>query len=105
MKTEVVSGIDIGGTNTRIGLVDKNGVILFSENTSTHAYDTPEKFVKDAAENRGLCDRRFPTLKRCICDRLSSRGAMMAGFAGGTLGLQHGVCITRGRRSDQTVKI
>ncbi|MCX6312818.1 MAG: ROK family protein [Bacteroidetes bacterium] len=49
MKTEVVAGIDIGGTNTRIGLVDKNGVILFSENTSTHAYDTPEKFVKDAA--------------------------------------------------------
>ncbi|HET6991485.1 MAG TPA: ROK family protein [Bacteroidia bacterium] len=49
MKTEVVAGIDIGGTNTEIGLVDKSGVILFSERSSTRSYDTPDKFVKDAA--------------------------------------------------------
>ncbi len=50
MKTEVVAGIDIGGTNTEIGLVDKNGEILFSQRASTLAYDTPEKFIVDAAK-------------------------------------------------------
>lgn len=50
MKTEVIAGIDIGGTNTEIGLVDKTGEILFSERLSTRAYATPEGFVKDAAK-------------------------------------------------------
>lgn len=49
MKTDVVAGIDIGGTNTEIGLVDKNGTILFSERSSTRSYDVPEKFIQDAA--------------------------------------------------------
>jgi glucokinase len=49
MKTDVVAGIDIGGTNTEIGLVDKSGEIIFSERSSTRSYNTPEKFVKDAS--------------------------------------------------------
>ncbi len=50
MKREVCAGIDIGGTNTEIGLVDKMGEILFSERLSTRAYPAPEGFVKDAAK-------------------------------------------------------
>ncbi|MEO5641776.1 MAG: ROK family protein [Bacteroidia bacterium] len=45
----VVAGIDIGGTNTEIGLVDKSGVIIFSAQLSTRAYPEPGKFVKDVA--------------------------------------------------------
>lgn len=49
MNTEVVAGIDIGGTNTEIGLVDKTGAIIFSARLSTRAYPKPEEFVKDAS--------------------------------------------------------
>ena len=49
MNTEVVAGIDIGGTNTEIGLVDKTGGIIFSARLSTRAYPKPEQFVKDAS--------------------------------------------------------
>jgi glucokinase len=51
MKTEVTAGIDIGGTNTEIGLVDKTGTILFSKQLSTRVYSTPEEFVKDVANS------------------------------------------------------
>ncbi len=46
---KVVAGIDIGGTNTEIGLVDKSGTILFSARLSTRAYADPVEFVKDAS--------------------------------------------------------
>lgn len=49
MQTEVVAGIDIGGTNTEIGLVDKTGTIVFSARLSTRAYPEPNGFVKDAS--------------------------------------------------------
>lgn len=45
MKIDVCAGIDIGGTNTEIGLIDKNGLVLFSECISTRSYDNPESFV------------------------------------------------------------
>lgn len=43
---EVVAGIDIGGTNTEIGIVDKDGNILFEENISTTGFDTVDAYVK-----------------------------------------------------------
>lgn len=46
---EVVAGIDIGGTNTEIGLVDKSGRIIFSARLSTRDYPEPGGLVKDAA--------------------------------------------------------
>ncbi|CAN5334343.1 ROK family protein [soil metagenome] len=46
---KVVAGIDIGGTNTEIGLVNKSGEIIFSSRLSTRNYQEPEKFVKDVA--------------------------------------------------------
>ncbi|HTF05668.1 MAG TPA: ROK family protein [Bacteroidia bacterium] len=42
----LVSGIDIGGTNTEIGIVDKDGNILFTETISTTAFATPEAYVQ-----------------------------------------------------------
>ena len=45
MKIDVCAGIDIGGTNTEIGIVDKNGLVIFSESISTRSYDNPESFV------------------------------------------------------------
>lgn len=41
----VVAGIDIGGTNTEIGLVDKDGNILFHENIPTTGFATVEAYV------------------------------------------------------------
>lgn len=49
MKKEVVAGIDIGGTNTEIGLVDKSGSVIFSAHLSTKAFAKPEDFVRDAS--------------------------------------------------------
>ncbi|MCB0606098.1 MAG: ROK family protein [Lewinellaceae bacterium] len=37
MNQEVVLGIDLGGTNTKAGLVDKNGKVLAFERFNTHA--------------------------------------------------------------------
>ena len=45
MKIDVCAGIDIGGTNTEIGIVDKNGLVIFSESISTRSYNNPESFV------------------------------------------------------------
>ncbi len=42
---EIVAGIDIGGTNTEIGIVDKDGNILFHENIPTTGFSTVEAYV------------------------------------------------------------
>lgn len=39
-------GIDIGGTNTKLGIVNEHGDILARELLYTTAYDTPEDFVE-----------------------------------------------------------
>lgn len=41
----MVAGIDIGGTNTEIGIVDKDGNILFAETISTTGFSTVEAYV------------------------------------------------------------
>ena len=45
MSNKLVLGIDIGGTNTVFGLVDKNGKIHFQKTLKTSLYSTPEKLV------------------------------------------------------------
>jgi len=45
MALEVVLGIDIGGTFTKIGLVDREGKIHFEDEISTRGYDTIEEFI------------------------------------------------------------
>lgn len=46
MTSRIAAGIDIGGTNTVIGLVDENGNIIFKGNVSTKSAATPEDLVK-----------------------------------------------------------
>jgi glucokinase len=45
----MVAGIDIGGTNTEIGIVDKDGNILFHENIPTTGFATVEAYVSAIA--------------------------------------------------------
>jgi glucokinase len=42
---EVVAGVDIGGTNTVFGLVDRDGTIIAAERLSTTSYPEIEDFV------------------------------------------------------------
>ena len=52
----VAAGIDIGGTNTRIGLVDEKGnIIANSRHTlSTTDYPDPKKFVAAVVEKNKI---------------------------------------------------
>jgi glucokinase len=45
VKKQVALGIDIGGTNTAFGFVDRDGNILIEDKIKTKDYDLPEKFV------------------------------------------------------------
>ena len=45
MKKEIAIGIDIGGTNTEFGLVDKNGKCYFKKNIRTDESDNVESFL------------------------------------------------------------
>jgi glucokinase len=47
---EITVGIDIGGTNTVAGLVDKNGKVLSSGNIATAKYPQVDKFVEALSE-------------------------------------------------------
>lgn len=44
---EVAAGIDIGGTNTEFGLVDRSGKCLFENEVMTDKFETVEEFVAD----------------------------------------------------------
>ena len=44
-KEKTVVGIDIGGTNTMFGFVDRSGKILAEDMITTTHYDEPEVFV------------------------------------------------------------
>jgi len=44
--TDVTIGIDIGGTNTKIGVVDRDARILAQSKVSTAIYKLPEDFVE-----------------------------------------------------------
>jgi len=46
MAVEVVLGIDIGGTYTKIGLVNRSGEILFEDEVPTTGYDTIEQYIE-----------------------------------------------------------
>ncbi len=43
---EVTIGIDIGGTNSRVGLVDKEGNVIKSQSISTTQYPVAEEFIR-----------------------------------------------------------
>jgi glucokinase len=58
---EVTIGIDIGGTNTEFGLVDRDGACLDHDRISTTAFDTPEGFVLALAETISHCRNGLET--------------------------------------------
>jgi glucokinase len=45
MNMEVVIGIDIGGTNTKLGIVDKEGSLYYENSIETDKYEDPKSFV------------------------------------------------------------
>ena len=47
MNKEVVLGIDIGGTYTKLGLVDKSGTILLEAEVRSTEHETIEAFISD----------------------------------------------------------
>lgn len=51
VQTKYVMGIDLGGTNTRIGLVDSNGKIIETIRFSTTEHKGIESFVETLSEN------------------------------------------------------
>ena len=50
MATQVVLGIDIGGTNTTFALINKEGSILFQQNIPTHQYVDAKQLVSRIKE-------------------------------------------------------
>lgn len=47
---EIAIGIDVGGTNSVYGLVDREGHCLSEGSIETHIYDKAEDFVRDVSE-------------------------------------------------------
>lgn len=45
IEKEVVIGIDIGGTNTKIGIADKSGNLFYENSIETDIYEDPNIFV------------------------------------------------------------
>jgi len=44
---QLVIGIDIGGTGTKFGIVDRDGNVLFSSEISTKVHPTVDSFIDD----------------------------------------------------------
>jgi glucokinase len=60
MKNYLVAGVDIGGTNSVFGLVDKNGRILLKESVSTEHFPVPEDLVMVVSERIKKASLQFP---------------------------------------------
>ena len=51
-------GIDIGGTNTKFGVVDRNGHILEQDRTLTNAHESVQEYIEDLYEKiRPMIDK------------------------------------------------
>jgi glucokinase len=46
MKKELALGIDIGGTSIEIGIVDREGNVLFEKDYPTKIFDSPKDFIE-----------------------------------------------------------
>ena len=47
-------GVDIGGTGTKFGIVDRNGNVLFSSEISTKKHKQVETFIDELYEKHGI---------------------------------------------------
>jgi glucokinase len=59
LQSEYAIGIDIGGTNTKCGIVNRRGEVLEYEKLSTPDYATPLLFVEALCEKLNLMINRF----------------------------------------------
>src|SRR5215467_4213238 len=59
----LVAGIDIGGTNTRIGLVNKDGEVYSRGALLTADYSDPKEFVKEVSEIINILLKEHPDYK------------------------------------------
>src|SRR6478735_598662 len=57
MKDKYAIGIDIGGTTTKFGVVDRNGHILDQTRIPSNQHEVVEDFIDD------LYDKLFPMIK------------------------------------------
>lgn len=48
---QLAIGIDIGGTGTKFGIVDREGNVLFSSSMSTRGFETIEEFIAELQKN------------------------------------------------------
>ena len=58
MKTSLVLGIDIGGTNTIYGFITKNGTIVFQEEIPTNG----DKSISDLMKKTGASEIKVKEL-------------------------------------------
>ncbi|PLW92379.1 MAG: glucokinase [Marinilabiliales bacterium] len=63
--TNVVCGIDIGGTNTSIGIVDRDGSILDRMRVGTRQFDHAEAYFKQVADVIQLFFKSHSEYKLC----------------------------------------
>ncbi len=59
MKSQVVCGVDIGGTNTVFGLVDLDGKILIEDSFSTLIGNQPHDFIKHLSSRIKKCLEQY----------------------------------------------
>jgi glucokinase len=82
---EFAIGIDLGGTNTRIALVDRDGMIVSSEEYSTPS-DQPGEFIVSSISERIRAIRKKIN---CSEDEIEGIGIGSAGFLSHQKGIIH----------------
>jgi len=83
---ELAAGIDIGGTNTRFGLVDKEGTIIFKDSVRTTDFADPKDLVNTVSERiLTALNRKQETVNRKLIG--AGIGAPNGNFFKGTIEL------------------
>ena len=82
MSKEVVLGIDIGGTFTKLGLVDRDGTILLEDEVRTTGHKTIESFIADIHSH---FEQRIQQMETKVNMRGIGVGAPNGNFYSGTI--------------------
>src|SRR5436853_386243 len=88
-------GIDVGGTGTKFGIVDRNGNILFSGQISTRGHQQVESFMNDFI---------MITLGTGVGSGIVANGKLIYGHDGFAGELGHTIIIPNGRLHTGTGK-
>ena len=62
---DIVIGIDVGGTFTKYGIVDREGNCLFENSISTNSINGAETFIKEISATLKNDLAKFPDVKLC----------------------------------------